>query len=377
MRHWHRLLSILLLACSSTEGPGGGSPDAALAPDASLSADAATADAALFVDGPPGVDARTDATAATDARPDATATDAAGMTPDAQVLSLRPWSGAVARLRVLDLRMFGPEVGFKLCVFGSDSDPRPYAVLVTRSLAPNVSHTIPATYVNVPAAAGLTAHVVTFTLLGAQEPDPSPAGCRRDSAESLRGAAGLTAGASYTAAYDVTDAFFAQCARSTEPGCEFYPKWGNETAATSCAEDGLRVFRDGHLGTGGFRVINMTADAALLSHSPSLGLRVEVPHVDVPFNFAESYEATIPADGTYLCPEYVTCTTAALAVDPFTECTTGNPSWRVGEITSARIGAAGKFTSFYVVGDVRDLAANRSGLIGPSPTVVTVHDVAN
>jgi hypothetical protein len=127
----------------------------------------------------------------------------------------------------------------------------------------------------------------------------------------------------------------------------------------------------------GYRIINMTADASLLSHSPSLGVRVELPHVDVPFNFADVYEDTYPGQLTYLCPDYVGCMGADLSVDPFTECTSGESAWRVGEIDDARISDDGKFTSFYLVGDVRDLASNGSGLVGPSVTVVTAYDRNN
>jgi hypothetical protein len=365
-------LVALVSACSSTSSPS--QPDAREEEDP---VDArARADARQQPDAPPGslADASMSmadaAPGSADARPDATPG-----TPDAAVLTVRPWNGGTAKLRLIDLRMIGTSVGVKLCVFDDDADPRPYSVLVTRGFSSSGDTTIEASYVDVPAAAGLRASVHTFVLAGAQQPDTTPAGCNAAAATELRDGQGFSASAFYTATYDETDAASAQCETSGEDGCQFYPQWDG-AAASQCAKSGLRVFRDGHLGPGGYRLINMTADAALLSHTPSLGDQRALRHVDIPF-FFDDYEETIPGDLTFICPDYVECMGADLSVNPFTECTTENTDWIVGEIQSSRISDDTKFTTFYLVGDVRDLASDESGLVGPSVTVVTAHDRAN
>ena len=363
MRHPAWVIVPLLAACAAD--PVG------------LSTDAAPDDDEALPDARPRADARERGDAAP-GTPDA-GPDAAPGSPDAQILAFRPYSGPRARLRVIDAHFKASGAGIKVCLFGDDDDPRPYAAVRVANVVsvPGFESPVKATYVEVPALANLRASVHPRYDLDTVVIDSTADGCDGRDALHLRGEGGLIAGAHYTAVNISPSASSARCERSEEDGCQFYPMYGAGVAATQCAESGLRTFRDGHLGTGGYRVVNLTNDAALLSHSPSLGVEVELRHTDLPFSFAESYEATIPGDTTYLCPAYARCTGADLDVNPFTECTQGNPAWMLGTIESSRIARRDRFTSFYVVGEARELAANGSGLTGVNPKVITAHDVAD
>lgn len=364
MRCLAAIFGVLLLAgCTTDEDP-----DAAVVVDAPIRPpDAPRADAFL-VDAGPRIDGRI-----VDARPDGRIPDARP-TPDAGVLTLRPLPPSRASLRLLDLRPLGTQAAVKICVFDEDADPRPYAVLARRSRPPG-SSAVPATdhYVEVPAGMGLK---VSIHLLGAGPLDEQPAGCDRGAAIDLRDGASLADGGFYTAAYSSTDDLLADCSSSQVDGCQFFPSH-DTPPASMCAADGLRTFHDGPVGSGGFRVINLTNDAALISYSTGVGDLAEARHPDLPFSFAESYDD--PANDSLLlvCPAYLVCLDGVDDVGAQTECTLGTTAWVVGQVVNARILSGTKFTTVYVVGDVRALNATETGLIGPDVDLVVANDIAD
>jgi hypothetical protein len=387
------LFSLLLgvVACTGSTGDGDASgatdaslpkPDGAAAavdarpPDAPLAVDASLVDAAAPDARAP--DARPPDARAPDARPpDAGSPDA--RPPDAGVLTLRPWDGATAGLRLIDLQMFGPEVGTKLCLFGEDGDPRPYAVLAKRSRAREDEEPVPAVYAAVPGGIPLRASTSLVLSSGGGPLDTSPSGCSAAAAAPIRGGAPLAAGSRYTALKPLVNDAFSSCDTSEAEHCEFFPRYDSTRPPAPCAAAELLVIRDGKVagGPAGYRVVNLTSTAAIVSSSELADHYTLQRHLSLaPAASDHAYSQPTGSSTLQICPRYLQACFAGVlttyaSVTASIACSQRDEAWTVASTTSSRLAATDQATTFYVAGDARPLRRDHTGLLG-APAVIVV-----
>src|SRR5262249_53335097 len=115
--------------------------------------------------------------------PDAPVTPDAPL-PDAMPTGgLRPWAGDTTHVRVLDLQLLTPDKGTRVCIFGTDADARPYAVLSGTSHDLADSYQLAAAYdVSVPAGIPLKIYVHDWS---GGVPDTSTTGCATGASQNI------------------------------------------------------------------------------------------------------------------------------------------------------------------------------------------------
>jgi hypothetical protein len=325
-----------------------------------------------------------DARSATpDARPDTPdgprgAPDAQPATPDAAIAALRPWSGATASARAVDLQLLSAAVGTKICLFGDDGDPRPFAVLADRSHdSAELTWTVPATYVATPAGVPLRLQrILTF-----QPPDASPTGCDVADSDPLPA---LKTGEYYTIANTNVDNFFADCDTASDSKCAYFPKSDAARPDAMCATGRAYLIDDGDGTDTGWRVLNLTTNAASIAATTAPDIYGVYANVDLdPTRAGRSFELPTPGETTLrVCPAYLDpCLVPPLApVDApldIDSCTNGDAAFTLGTVASSRLGDANAQTTFYIVGNAKPLSTDTTQLLGPDIVVVVAHDAAS
>ena len=374
-----RLLVSWLLVGACNSGPSG-------AADAQL---AAAPDARPGTpDGRPGIpDARSGAPdappTAGDAPPTArdappAAPDAPPAVPDAPIPAVRPWSGAAASARAVDLQLLSAAVGTKICLFGDDGDPRPFVVLADGSHdSAELTWTVPATYVATPAGVSLRLqHILTF-----QPPDSSPSGCDVSKSDPLPA---LQTGEYYTIANTSVDNFFADCDTGPDATCAYFPKSDAARPDAMCATGRAYLIDDGDGSDTGWRVLNLTTNAANIAATTTADIYGVYANVDLdPTHAGRSFELPTPGETTLrVCPAYLDpCLVPPLApVDApldIDACTNGDAAFTLGIVTSSRLADANAQTTFYIVGNAKPLSTDTTQLLGPEIVVVVARDAAS
>lgn len=326
-------------------------------------------------------EASTDATAdaITDVRNDSLA-DAD--TPDARadgdaaaVLTLRPWSGATTSLRLIDGKVLGAAASTKLCVYGDDGDPRPYAVLTAAARQSGAIEVVRAAYAAIPSGIRLRASThFQLTLTG----DPGPVGCDVAQARPLHEGTPLN-GTHYTAiTVDYDEDFVGPCAaRAGERFCGFYPRPNAASSPVPCAKEGLYVLEDGLRLDGklvaGWRVVNATANASTIE-----GLAFATHVSTEPSGYLPP---PLPVSVVSICSNVPLCDpalTASEASSARSDCTSNtNSRFRIASVDVPRIGERDRATTIYVFGAVGRLLGDKSGLTPSSLGIVVAHDVTD
>jgi hypothetical protein len=285
--------------------------------------------------------------------PDAGVPDAAppdAPTPDAAPLMLRTWGGATASFRFIDAERLGPGTIGKLCIFGDDFDPRPYAVVATASHSPDdATWSVAATY-GTSLPAGIALRVAYYRGAGL---DNTPDGCVLQDSMGLRGGQFLTAAAFYTATLTRAPIPLV-CEVSASDGCAYFPAITGTTATTGdCAAEGLYVLRDDTY-TGVYRVVNLTLDAAAIGGSVAEGVSTPATNLSLVAEGHENDGQPVSASSTFrVCPAYVdSCYGADVTGGTLdvTACTKGDASWLLQELDEPRITMATKRTTLYILG---------------------------
>jgi hypothetical protein len=296
-----------------------------------------------------------------------------GSTP----LELRSVTGDSAHLRYFDFQQLGTSVVSKICVFGDDGDPRPYAVLADHSHADSeAQYSAAAAYVTVPAGVALK---LQHLLSVASNLDTTTAGCDVTAAQALpalpgKSAAPLVANHYYTTAI-TPDSFFSYCSSNTTQGCGFYPQPSASSTNADCApKNGQYLFEDG--AASGFRIINLTTNSATISVSQAGGAYTDIYHPSTGITTNASYH---DASGTTLrfCPFYLTICPGmdtVAAWDVMIACADGS-GWQVASADVPRITTTNTATTVYVVGQGKFLYDGT--LHGASAQLVIANDVSD
>jgi hypothetical protein len=272
---------------------------------------------------------------------------------------IRPYRGPTSQLRFIDLQLLGSDQVTKLCLFGADGVPQPYAVLTSLSEgadAPLV--TVPAAYQTVP---GFTTLVVAaYTGSGL---DASPDGCHLADAVPLPSPQALF--------FDhqtlvVTRGGAASCDSSSQSLCSFYPRPPDSPPTGTCPAGGLYLLEDSST-DGGYRVVNLTRNAAEidLGHGGYANLSISSPSI--------AYEPPPSATALDVCPTYEYCYGVTPASDPCQP--EGDPSWFIASIPYPF--SMTQAVSLYVIGAAPPLASDGSRMVQEENGVVVVvaHDV--
>jgi hypothetical protein len=363
-----RRFTVLLLCAPLSCIGAGDAPDSAPAPDARAPDAAVLADAAVPADA-----VRADAAVPADAvRADAAVPDAA--------MSLRPWSGPTARLRLIDLQGLGPSVATKVCVYGADGDPRPYAVLVDVSRAPADRTVVPAWYATVPAGIPLRAAPHSHFSVDGSGYEDTPGDCKPWLAQPVRGGAPLDAGAYYTGVRTIPGiADECDSMRGVEH-CDFFPRHDLDGPGLLwCAGHGLFVVRDGKT-RAGYRVVNATSNTSTIGASVELNTHLLLEHLSLdPSSYDHAYSEPAATSRLQICPYHLqACSAAGLDIVAGlianVECSEGDPAWTIASIITSSLTTRERVTTFYVAGSVQSLSAGGAGLAGDGPMIVPAMD---
>lgn len=343
---------ISLAACGQSGDSANGKTDARPA----ASADAAPIRDGRATDAPPAIDGGVMA--------DATLLDAA------QALTLRPYSGATARLRVVDGETLAGGGGMTVCLFGNDADPRPYSVLGVLNgvtMVPNVYSDVPA---------GIVLRVSVNIDLPGSPNAGRPEACVGPATPFHYGSA-LAAGVRYTGVRRAYELFPCQDHPATRPFCEYAPQLPFGQNDSDCIKDKVQLFvlRDGDgVHSTGFRLVNLTTNASSLDRAVMPNGSVSLSNVAV---FPEEYPGGEPFDAiTYdpsqtslarVCPAYLDCydgLTPGPWSDGLSSCWAGADEWTVATIAGARL--SGGLRTFYLVGEAPYL--DSTGKLSPFAT---------
>lgn len=292
---------------------------------------------------------------------------------------------STAHLRALALAT-NEVIGHKLCIYGDDDDPQPYAVV--RALANSgIDDTLPP-YTLVPAGIPLRAHVV----------DESVAlwtfDCNRQKAKPLTeligGKASLSEGRYYSAVRAGRPGTKACVSDAAHARCGFYPPTQGTAATIDCPGQGDYLIEDGkRVGEhyeAGFRVINLSDNLSDLSYGAAPGASgASSQHAFAHYRVSQAatYVPPLTEDLPILfCPWFlIDCDqtgswTIDDGYDALIGCTDhwGTSGWLQGIGSSDRL-MAQKASTLYFVGEGKGLTSNQSKLAG-TVGVYVVGDVA-
>lgn len=302
--------------------------------------------------------------------PDAGTVDAS--TPDAPP-GLRPWSGATAPVRFIDLQLAGTDKTAKICLFGDDGVDMPYLVLTSASHAANELHyNASATYVPAPKGIKLRASVKTGAGLTSSPSDcklneAAPLGSETGTSETgmLGDAAGYTL--AMTRALDDVNCDSQPTTPDNQGLCEAYPT-DMLTGSGTCPFGGLFVVADGG-STGGYRFINLIGNGAVVSRNhdntyENLGL---ASHPD-------DYEALSGSTFIHICPGWTECYSVHPPSTWLQECAGGDTKWALVSLPFDF--TIDEHVTFYVIGTGPPLSADGKRMLQAfnETVIVVAHD---
>lgn len=283
----------------------------------------------------------------------------------------RPLPSATANLRALDLG--GNYYGHKLCIYGDDDEPLPYAVIVAPAGRNHEASVTP--YTQVPAGVPLRVHVVENTWAFTLD-------CSRKSATPLSElitASPILSAGRYYSAVRTEAAVTTEClSHTTSTKCEFYPAPEGTPATTPCQGGAHYLLEDGSLSGGhyspGYRVVNLTNNAAFVSYGAAPAANGSANQAPLPhFRQTKSttYNPPLTEDLPILvCPWFLaacpqsTGWTADDGFDALYSCLNDWVTtfrWLGGIASSPRL-LQPKATTIYLVGDAGRLSVDRSKL---------------
>lgn len=305
-----------------------------------------------------------------------------GMTPDGGGTGFRPYSGPTANLRLINGDLLTDTAGRKVCLFGTDGDPRPYAVFNRLGFAGGDVITVDATYVKVPAGVDLRAsHSITVGI-GSDTAE----GCVADDAQPLAPSS-LTQDGYYTLVVRTYDEFFTRecAANASEDYCEFYGRSHMSETEVPCADQGLFLFADGFQISGDYveaiRIVNLTSNASQIGSSFQSSSYSTNGNVAGGSAVGSGYDVTPDTDRMRICPTYLACDPAIADLDEaeaMLACTSdGDAAWTLAEVTDARLSADNRDTTVYVFGNAGILNASGTGVQNADIGIAIAHDVTD
>lgn len=296
-------------------------------------------------------------------------------------LGFRPYTGPMARVRLINGDLLTSAAGRKVCLFGTDDD-RPYAVLNALGFAAGSTVTIDATYVEVPAGIALRASQPITIGLGTDTAD----GCALSESQPL-GDAPLMADRYYTIVARNYDEFFTrECAANpSETYCEFYGRSRTSETEVPCATEGVFLFEDGNMISGnyanGLRVVNLTSNASQIALSFESGSSRPLGNVAGGERVNWGYNPFVEGERLRICPSYLDCDPS---IDPLEAayamlgCTDdGASAWLLGEVTSSRFSAPDRNTTVYIFGNAGRLNSSGTAIVDADIGIAVAHDVTD
>lgn len=299
------------------------------------------------------------------------------------LLGFRPHDGATARMRLINGDLLTSSAGRKVCLFGDDGDPRPYAVFNALGFSAGEVVTIDASYVEVPAGVALRAsHALTVGAgsNGAEDCDPA-------AAEPLAPAS-LTEDGYYTLVARTYDEFFTrECAADpAQDYCEFYPRSASDEAEVPCADQGLFLFADGFQLSGDYyeavRIVNLSSNAAAIGSSFQPGAQSLHGNAAGGSGVGVGYSPLPPGERLRICPAYLRCDPALSSLEEteaVLSCTSDDDSpWALAEVIDERLSQPERNTTVYVFGAAGALNAGGTGLADFGDLGIAIaHDVSD
>jgi len=297
---------------------------------------------------------------------------------------MRGWAGRRANLRVLDGQQLTEGATTKVCVYGSDGNSQPYAVLTVASTTVGTVTEVSAQYVEIPADTPLRASFATTT--GVQ--DTTANGCQYNQAQPLNAGNSLVAGHYTAVVLQYSDFFTRECASNTgapsDSYCGYYPRSNSSLPSGPCAPKGIYLVRDGFSLSNGqrpgtYRVINATSNAMVIASSLQTGSLTLHTNLTAP-GPGQSYIPPGNASTMTVCPSYVQCDprlTALQASDARYSCTRGETAFRLTSLTSPAITSTTRQSTIYVFGRAGQVSEPGTGLFGTEVSVLIATDVSN